>query len=75
MENDPFTVYHPQAPRPVESPDPRREFWAQVPDMRNNKSHEFVATYQRCIFDTAAKRVRHYPGCEHQRPEAEDGEE
>lgn len=47
-------------------PDFRDNFWQQVPDMRPTVAREARATFNRCIFDHAAKKVYHYPGCEHQ---------
>jgi hypothetical protein len=73
--DDPFTVVQPKEIKPKPLPDPRREFWAQVPDMRTTQPKEFVATYRRCIFDTASKTVRHYTGCEHERPEEPDDDD
>lgn len=48
-----------------QEPDFRDEFWMNVPDMRSTVARERPATFNRCVFDHAAKKVYHYPGCDH----------
>jgi hypothetical protein len=48
-----------------EPPDFRNEFWRQVPDMRSTVDRETPATLNRCVFDTANKRVYHGANCPH----------
>jgi hypothetical protein len=48
-----------------QEPDFRDEFWQQVPDMRSTVAREYPATFTRCRFDHAAKKVYHAPGCDH----------
>lgn len=64
-DRDPLDVPQPFE-RKEEKPDFRREFWAQVPDMRPTTGRETPATLRTCRFDPQNKRVLHIRGgCPH----------
>lgn len=64
MHRDPFDIPQPRQVK-EEKPDFRREFWAQVPDMRPTAPRQAPATFA-CRFNPQTKQVLHVRGfCPH----------